>query len=150
MAAPAERTLTFLRGSGFRLDLVGIWDLMADATGCWPAQKGFLIFRETQITAVLERHATMRRGIEGTYAIAGNRLLLTGLSIDTAPEQGALSAGEFTLEGDVLTITWLSTLSTDTAPRQVDTFHRRVQSSEGVLLPPVAIYTSDAPNAPAD
>src|ERR671931_666642 len=98
MAAPDEHTLTFLRGSGFLLSLVGAWDLMADASR--PAQKGFVIFKETKIIAVIERNETMRRGIEGTYAVEGNRIIITGLLIDTAPEQGALGAGEFALDGD--------------------------------------------------
>jgi hypothetical protein len=67
MALPDEHTLTFLRGSGFLHSLVGAWDLMADASSPWPSQKGFLIFKETKITAVIERNADMRRGIEGTY-----------------------------------------------------------------------------------
>jgi hypothetical protein len=33
MAVPDEHTLTFLRGSGFLLNLVGVWDLIADASG---------------------------------------------------------------------------------------------------------------------
>jgi hypothetical protein len=140
MTAPDEHKLTFLRGSGFLLSLVGAWDLMADASGPWPAQKGFLIFKETKIIAVIERHADRRRGIEGTYAVEGKRIMLTRLLIDTAPEQGALGDGEFTIDGDLLTITWLAT-------QQVDTFRRRVLSGDGVVLPPVAIYESDVPNA---
>ncbi len=73
MASSGTRPLTFLRGSGFLLSLVGTWDLMADEAGPWPAQKGFVIFKETKITAVIERQATMRRGLEGTYAVEGNR-----------------------------------------------------------------------------
>jgi hypothetical protein len=79
MASPNERKLTFLRGSGFLLSLVGVWDLMADASSPWPAQKGFLIFKETKIIAVIERNATMRRGIEGTYTVEGNRIMITEL-----------------------------------------------------------------------
>jgi hypothetical protein len=45
MALPVERKLTFLRGSGFLLSLVGVWDLMADESSQWPSQKGFLIFK---------------------------------------------------------------------------------------------------------
>src|SRR5206468_6841855 len=52
MASPGEHTLTFLRGSGFLMSLVGVWDLMADESSQWPEQKGFLIFKETKITAV--------------------------------------------------------------------------------------------------
>jgi hypothetical protein len=40
MASPDGHKLTFLRGSGFLLSLVGVWDLMADASSQWPAQKG--------------------------------------------------------------------------------------------------------------
>jgi hypothetical protein len=150
MASPDEHTLTFLRGSGFLLSLVGVWDLMADASSPWPSQKGFLIFNETKITAVIERNQEMRRGIEGTYAVEGNRIILTKLSIDTAPGRGVLGEGEFTLDGDTLTITWLSPNATDQAPHHVDTFRRRGQASgEVVLLPPVAIYESDAPPAPS-
>jgi hypothetical protein len=142
MASSGEHTLTFLRGSGFLLSLVGAWDLMADASGPWPAQKGFLIFKETKITAVIERHAGMRRGIEGTYAVEGNRLTITQLLIDTAPEQGALGDGEFVIAGDVLTITWRAT-------QQTDTFRRRTQLDDGAVLPPVAIYESDTPDTTA-
>lgn len=147
MASSDERTLTFLRGSGFLLNLIGIWDLVADASSPWPSQKGLMIFNETKIIAVIERHAAMRRGIEGTYTVEGNRIMLTELTVDTAPEQGALSEGEFSLEGDTLTITWRSTNPTGQTPPHIDTFRRRVQPGEGVVLPPVAIYTSDAPIA---
>jgi len=147
MASPDEHTLTFLRGSGFLLRLIGVWDLMADASSPWPSQKGFLIFKETKITAVIERNEKMRRGIEGTYAVEGNRIILTGFSIDTAPEQGALGDGEFEIDGDMLTIKWLSAHPTCQTPHHVDTFRRRAQSADGVVLPPVAIYESDAPTA---
>jgi hypothetical protein len=147
MALPDEHTLTFLRGSGFLLSLVGAWDLMADETSLWPSQKGFVIFKETKIIAVIERNESMRRGVEGTYAVEGNRIIITGLSIDTAPEQGALGAGEFAIDGDILTITWLSTTQTCQTLQHVDTFRRRAQQGDGVVLPPVAIYESDAPNA---
>jgi hypothetical protein len=148
MASPDEHTLTFLRGSGFLLSLVGVWDLMADASSPWPSQRGFLIFNETKITAVVERNKATRRGIEGTYAVEGNRIILTKLAIDTAPDQGVLGDGEFVIDGDILTITWLSPNPTDPALPHVDTFRRRAQASgEVVLLPPVAIYESDAPAA---
>ena len=62
MASPDEHKLTFLRGSGFLLSLVGAWDLMADASSQWPSQKGFLIFKETKIIAVIERNEDMRTG----------------------------------------------------------------------------------------
>jgi hypothetical protein len=149
MAAPDEHTLTFLRGSGFLLNLVGVWDLMADESSPWPSQKGVLIFKETKITAVIERNEAMRRGIEGTYAVEGNRIIITGLFIDTAPEQGALGDGEFAIDGDILTITWLATNPTCQTPHHVDKFRRRVQLGDGVVLPPVAIYESDVPNAPS-
>jgi hypothetical protein len=147
MASPDEHTLTFLRGSGFLLSLVGVWDLMADETSPWPSQKGVLIFKETKITAVIERNEAMRRGLEGTYAVEGNRLIITGLFIDTAPEQGALGDGEFAIDGDILTITWLATNPTCQTPNHVDKFRRRAQLADEVVLPPVAIYESDAPNA---
>jgi hypothetical protein len=149
MASPDEHTLTFLRGSGFLLSLVGAWDLMADESSPWPSQKGFLIFKETKIIAVIERNEAMRRGIEGTYAVEGKRIIITGLLIDTAPEQGALGDGEFEIEGDMLTITWLATDQRCQTPQHVDKFRRRVQGSDGAVLPPVAIYESDAPNATA-
>jgi hypothetical protein len=76
MASPDEHKLTFLRGSGFLLSLVGAWDLMADESSQWPSQKGFLIFKETKIIAVIERNEDMRRGVEGTYAVEGNRIRL--------------------------------------------------------------------------
>ena len=146
MASPDEHTLTFLRGSGFLLSLVGVWDLMPDASSPWPSQKGFLIFNETKITAVIERNAELRRGIEGTYAVEGNRIILTELFIDTAPGRGVLGEGEFAIDGDTLTIAWLSTNPMGQPPHHVDTFRRRAQPSDGVLLlPPTAIYESDAP-----
>jgi hypothetical protein len=148
MAGSDAHTLTFLRGSGFLLSLVGVWDLVADTSNSGVPPRGFLIFNETKITAVIERNAQTRRGIEGTYAVEGNRIILTKLIIDTAPHQGPLGEGEFTLEGDILTITWRSPNPTDQAPAQVDTFRRRAQpSGEVVVLPPVAIYESDAPPA---
>ena len=147
MASPDEHHLTFLRGSGFLLSLIGVWDLMADESGQWPAQKGFLIFQETKIIAVIERNEDMRRGIEGTYAVEGNRIIITGLFIDTAPERGALGDGEFELDGDMLTIKWLSPTQTGQTPQHVDRFRRRAQVADGAVLPPVAIYESDAPNA---
>lgn len=147
MASPDEHKLTFLRGSGFLHSLVGAWDLIADASSQWPSQKGFLIFKETKIIAVIERNAEMRRGLEGTYSVEGNRIIMTGLFIDTAPERGAPGDGEFEIDGDMLTIKWLSTNQTCQTPNQVDTFRRRVQPGDGAVLPPVAIYESGAPNA---
>src|SRR5262252_9044927 len=147
MASPDEHKLTFLRGSGFLLSLVGAWDLMVDETGQWPSQKGFLIFQETKIIAVIERNEDMRRGIEGTYAVEGNRIIITELFIDTAPERGALGDGEFAIDGDILTIKWLSTYQTCQTPHHVDTFRRRAHLDDGAVLPPVAIYESDAPDA---
>jgi hypothetical protein len=147
MAAPDEHTLTFLRGSGFLLGLVGVWDLVPDASDPHPSRRGFLIFNETKITAVLERHEKMRRGIEGTYTVEGNRIILTELRVDTAPEQGPLGDAEFMLDGGLLTITWLSTAAMGQARPHVDTFRRRPLSVDGVVLPPVAIYESDAPTA---
>src|ERR1700745_4252914 len=104
MASPDDHKLTFLRGSGFLLSLVGVWDLIADEASPWPSQKGFLIFKETKIVAVIERNEDMRRGVEGTYAVEGNRIIMTELCVDTAPEQGALGDGEFEIAGDILTI----------------------------------------------
>jgi hypothetical protein len=147
MASPDEHTLTFLRGSGFLLSLVGVWDLMADASSPWPSQKGFLIFKETKIIAVIERNEDMRRGVEGTYSVEGNRIIITGLFIDTAPERGAPGDGEFTIDGDILTIKWLSMNQTGQTPQHVDKFRRRTQQADGAVLPPVAIYESDASNA---
>ena len=147
MASPDEHTRTFLRGSGFLLSLVGVWDLMADASSPWPSQKGFLIFNETKMIAVIERHAAMRRGVEGTYAVEGHRIILTELFVDTAPERGALGDGEFAIDGDILTITWLSTHPTGHPSPHVDTFRRRAQPRAGVVLPPVAIYASDGHGA---
>jgi hypothetical protein len=148
MASPDDHTLTFLRGSGFLLDLVGVWDLMPDASGAWPSQKGFVIFRETKIIAVIERNPATRRGIEGTYTVEGRRILLTEISVDTAPDRGALGDWEFALDGDTLTVTWLSTDPTGNPPAHIDTFRRRAQQlDDGALLPPVAIYESDAPSS---
>ena len=147
MASPDEHKLTFLRGSGFLPSLVGVWDLMADESSQWPSQQGFLIFKETKIIAVIERNEDMRRGVEGTYAVEGNRIIITGLSIDTAPERGAPGDGEFEIDGDMLTITWLSTNQTCQTPHHVDKFRRRAQLVDGAVLPQVAIYESDVPNA---
>ena len=147
MTSPDERNLTFLRGSGFLLSLVGVWDLMADASGQWPSQKGFLIFKETKIIAVIERNEDIRRGVEGTYSVEGNRIILTELFIDTAPERDAPGDGEFEIDGDILTIKWLTTNQTCPTPQHVDTFRRRAQLADGAVLPPVAIYESDVPNA---
>jgi hypothetical protein len=149
MASPDEHTLTFLRGSGFLLGLVGVWDLIAEASSPYPLQKGFLIFNETKIIAVIERHAGMRRGIEGTYAVEGNRIMLTQVLVDTAPERGPLGDGEFVLDGDRLTITWLPTQPTSQSPQYVDSFRRRALSRDGVVPPPAAIYASEAPTATA-
>jgi hypothetical protein len=139
MASPDEHKLTFLRGSGFLLPLVGAWDLLADASSPWPAQRGFLLFKETKIIAIIERNEKVRRGIEGTYAVQGNRLMITELFVDTAPAQGPLGDMEFAIAGDILTITWLSTPQTGQIPHR-DTFRRRVSHGDGAVLPPVAIY----------
>lgn len=148
MASPEGFTLTFLRGSGFLHDFIGVWDLMADASGPWPAQKGFLIFVETKIIAVIERTEKIRRGIEGTYSIEGNRLVLTEIAVDTAPDRGAPGDAEFTLHEDILTLTWLSTTQTRQTPRHVDRFRRRSQTVEGVIPTPVAIYASRGQTRP--
>lgn len=133
--------LTFLRGSGFLHQLIGEWDLIAEASGPWPSQKGFLIFDETKIIAVIERTATLRRGIEGTYSVEDNRILITELSVDTAPERGAPGDMEFEIDGDLLTMTWLSTTQTRQTPNHVDRFRRR-PDPKAVLPPKVAIYDS--------
>jgi hypothetical protein len=147
MTSSDEHKLTFLRGSGFLLSLVGVWDLIADEASQWPSQKGFLIFQETKIIAIIERNEDMRRGVEGTYAVEGNRIIMTGLCVDTAPERGAPDDGEFEIDGDILTIKWLSTDQTRPTPHHIDKFRRRAQLVEGAVLPQVAIYESDAPNA---
>ena len=144
MATSGKPPLTFLRGSGFLLSLVGSWDLLADTTGRWPAQRGFLIFNETKITAVIERDATQRRGLEGTYAVEGNRLIFTAITVDTASQHGPIGAGAFVIDGDLLTITWHVPSQAEHTPPQVDTFRRRGPRDNGAVLPPVAIYTSDA------
>ena len=149
MTLPDEHTLTFLRGSGFLLRLVGVWELMADESSPWPSQKGFLIFKEMKIIAVIERNEELRRGIEGTYAVEGNRIILTELFVDTAPERGAPGDGEFEIDGDILTIKWLSTQQARQTPHHVDKFRRRAQLTDGAVLPQVAIYESDTPNAPS-
>lgn len=141
MASPGEFKLTFLRGSGFLHSLVGEWDLMADESGQWPSQRGFLIVEETKIIVVIERHEAMRRGIEGTYSVEGKRLIMTELFVDTAPERGALGDLEFEIEGDVLTIQGLSATQTPQTPNQVDQFRRRA-APKAVLPPQVAIYDS--------
>jgi len=142
MASPGERKLTFLRGSGFLISLIGTWDLMADESGQWPSQKGFLIFDETKIISVIERNENIRRGIEGIYSVEGNRIILTELLVDTAPERGAPGDVEFEIEGDILTIKWLSTTQTRQTPNHVDPFRRRSQPVNRASLTQGAIYES--------
>ncbi|MDH3605018.1 MAG: hypothetical protein OEU26_35930 [Candidatus Tectomicrobia bacterium] len=142
MASPDGHKLTFLRGSGFLLSLVGVWDLMADESGQWPSQKGFLIFNETTIVSVIERHEGIRRGIEGTYSVEGNRIRMTESFIDTAPERGAPGDVEFEIEGDILTITWLSPNPTHQTPNQVDKFRRRPQPVNRAVRKEGTIYES--------
>jgi hypothetical protein len=142
MVSPGERKLTFLRGSGFLISLVGVWDLMADESSQWPSQKGFLIFEETKIISVIERNEEIRRGIEGTYSVEGNRIILTELLVDTAPERGAPGDVEFEIDGDILTIKWLSTTQSRQTPNQVDTFRRRSQPVNRAALTQGAIYAS--------
>jgi hypothetical protein len=142
MASPDEYKLTFLRGSGFLISLVGTWDLMADESSQWPSQKGFLIFEETKIVAVIERNEDIRRGVEGIYSVEGNRIILTELLVDTAPERGAPGDVEFEIDGDILTIKWLSTTQTRHTPNHVDTFRRRSQPVNRAVLTQGAIYAS--------
>jgi hypothetical protein len=141
MASPGGFKLTFLRGSGFLLSLAGAWDLMADEMGQWPLQKGFLIFDETKIVLVIERDATHRRGIEGTYSVEDNRIIITELLVDTAPEQGELGDIEFEMDGDMLAITWVSPNATRQIPHRIDRFRRRSHPGDRPVLPPTtAIY----------
>lgn len=147
MAPSREHNLTFLRGAGYRHDLVGGWDLIADATGQWPSQSGFLIFKAAKIIAVIERDEHLCRGIEGAYAVEGNRIKITGLSVDTAPEQGALDELEFEIAGDVLTVKWPPHGQRCQPPNQVDKFRRRALFDHGLILPPTAIYEGDVANA---
>jgi hypothetical protein len=142
MASPGERKLTFLRGSGFLISLVGTWDLMAEESSHWLSQRGVLIFEETKIVAVIERNEHIRRGIEGIYSVEGNRIVLTELSVDTAPERGAPGDMEFEIDGDILTIKWLSTTQTRQTPNHVDTFRRRSQPVGRAALTEGAIYES--------
>lgn len=147
MTPSGENNLTFLRGAGFLHNLVGAWDLIVDASGQWPSQRGFLIFRETKIIAVIERNQQLKRGIEGAYAVEGNRIKIIELTVDTAPEQGAVDEFVFEIADDVLTIKRPSTDQTRQTPTQVDRFQRRKLVDDAVLLPPVAIYEVDAPHA---
>ena len=134
MASPDEFRLTFLRGSGFLHSLAGEWDLMPDTSGQWPAQKGFLIFDETKLIIVIERHEAMRRGLEGTYSVDGDRIVMTDLTVDTAPEQGALGDMDFVLDGNTLMIRWGAT-------GHMDQFQRRDRPDDKPIVPPtVAIY----------
>jgi hypothetical protein len=142
MTSPDEHKLTFLRGSGFLISLVGTWDLMADESSQWPSQKGFLIFEETKIISVIERNEDIRRGVEGIYSVEGNRIILTELLVDTAPERGAPGDVEFEIDGDILTIKWLSTTQTRQTPNHVDTFRRRSQPVNRAALTQGAIYES--------
>jgi hypothetical protein len=142
MASPDEFRLTFLRGSGYLLSLVGAWDLIADASGQWPSQKGFMSFEETKFVSVIERNEDMRRGIEGIYSVEGNRIIIAELLVDTAPERGALGEMEFEMDGDLLTITWLSTPQTHHRPNPVDQFRRRSQRVSKEILTEGAVYES--------
>lgn len=142
MASPDGYKLTFLRGSGFLISLIGTWDLMADESGQWPSQKGFLIFEETKIISVIERNEDIRRGIEGIYSVEDNRIIITELLVDTAPERGAPGNVEFEIAGDLLTIKWLSTTQTRQTPNHVDTFRRRSQPINRAALTQGAIYES--------
>jgi hypothetical protein len=90
MASPDEHKLTFLRGSGFLLSLVGAWDLMADESSQWPSQKGFLIFKETKIIAVIDLYSAycrkgwggrVRQNLPPGHANFNRRLFLTTLAI---------------------------------------------------------------------
>lgn len=142
MASPDEFKLTFLRGSGFLHSLIGVWDLMADTSSQWPSQKGFLIFEETKLISVIERNEAMRRGIESIYSVEDNRIMMTDLLVDTAPEQGVLGDIEFDIDDDLLTIKWLSTSQTSQTPNQVDTFRRRPEPVNKTVLTQGAIYAS--------
>lgn len=144
MSIPGRRPLTFLRGSGFLHSLVGAWELVADETSAWPSQKGVVIFKETKITAVIARDEGTRRGIEGTYSVEGSRIQITDLAIDTAPERGVLGDVEFVIDGDTLTIKWLTMNLTHQTPHHIDTFRRRLSQADTVILPAVEIYESDA------
>ena len=148
MASSDQRKLTFLRGSGFLIELIGAWDLMADESSPWPSQNGFLIFDETKLISVIERNEDMRRGIEGIYSVEGNRITITELLVDTAPELGAPGDVEFEIDDDILTITWLSTNQTRQAPNHVDTFRRRSEPDHKPVVTQGAIYESRgrAPN----
>ena len=142
MASPDEFKLTFLRGSGFLHSLVGSWDLMADVSGPWLSQKGFLNFEETKLVSVIERQEGIRRGIECTYSVEGNRILITELFVDTTPEQGALNDLEFELDGDLLTVKWQLTNPMHQTFKQVDKFRRRREPGNKTLLTEGAIYHS--------
>lgn len=142
MASSDEFKLTFLRGSGFVISLVGAWDLIADASGQGPFPKGFLVFEETKITSVIERDEKTRRGIEGIYSVEGNRIIITELSVDTAPEHGALGDLEFEIDGDILTIKWRSANPARQTPEHVDKFRRRPQPVSRAGLAQGAIYES--------
>jgi hypothetical protein len=142
MAWPDGHKLTFLRGSGFLLSLVGVWDLIADASSQWPSQKGFLNVNETTLVAVIERNEGIRRGVEGTYSVEGHRIMMTELLVDTAPERGALDDIEFEIEGDILTIKWLFTNQTRQTPHHIDQFRRRSQPLNKSVFTEVATYES--------
>ena len=89
--------------------------------------KRFLIFKETKSLPLLNAMRLCAGGVEGTYAVEAIGVIAYRVLIDTAPEQGALGDGEFEIDGDVLTITWLSTNQTCQTPHHVDTFRRRAQ-----------------------
>ena len=142
MASPEAFKFTFLRGSGFLHSLVGAWDLMADGTGQWQSQTGFLIFEETTIIAVVERDKDIRRGIEGIYSVEDHRILITELLVDTAPERGAPGDMEFEMDGDILTMTWRMTNQAGQLSTHIDQFRRRSQPDNRGSLTQGAVYQS--------
>jgi hypothetical protein len=74
--------------------------------------------------------------------VEGNRIILTELSVDTAPERGALGDVEFEIDGDMLTIKWLPTNQTRQTPDHVDKFRRRSHPVNRAVLTQGAIYES--------
>jgi hypothetical protein len=75
-------------------------------------------------------------------SVEGNRIRITDLLVDTAPERGAPGDMEFAIDGDMLMITWLSTTQTRQTPHHVDIFRRRSQPVNNALFPEGAIYES--------
>ena len=108
--------------------------------------KGFLIFKETKIIAVIERNEDMRRGIEGTYTVEGNRIIITGSLL--IPHQNEARWAMVSLR---LMVTSDDHMALDASDVPNATSRRYISTPRPTRRwsgpPPVNIYESDRPNA---